>query len=485
MRIRIRPPEIEIPKDDPFRNDLLDRKPAIEALSALLGEVEGPCVVALDSEWGGGKSTFLKIWAAHLKQEGFPVAEFNAWETDFSGDPFVALSSHLQDHFTQIAHDSSARKKKRFAEAARKVAARTAPAIIRLATSGIVDASNLLEKTGNELASYVENRLDAYREAQQSVDRFRVVLQAETLALSERHEDHPFFVMIDELDRCRPSYAVELLEVAKHLFSVDGIIFVLAVNRSELAHAVKVLYGAKFDADGYLHRFFDLDYKLTKPDREKFVLEGLRATNLDFRLQLLPDDSPELPTYMVTNLLARSDLDLRRIGQTLHRLALVSASEDSPDSAFAAAAAVTVILRALDLELYTALRDGGMKDAEIIGRIYEQGDLSELKATREGILLEALIALAWAELSGNSRVESVLEENSALLSQFGAIRRNWYSRVDETRRTTSSPEVSEAETAEFKRASRVIDTVRFMIARYSEGLSFRTAAQRAELLPKN
>ena len=74
--------------------------------------------------------------------------------------------------------------------------------------------------------------------------------------------------MIDELDRCRPPYAVELLEVAKHLFSVDYIVFVLAVNRPELAHSIRDLYGSGFDAAGYLRRFFDIDFRLPDPERE-------------------------------------------------------------------------------------------------------------------------------------------------------------------------------------------------------------------------
>ena len=74
-------------------------------------------------------------------------------------------------------------------------------------------------------------------------------------------------VMINELDRCRPSYAVELLEVAKHLFSADRIVFVLAVNCDQLAHSVTALYGNDFDAEGYLRRFFDVDFQLPEPDR--------------------------------------------------------------------------------------------------------------------------------------------------------------------------------------------------------------------------
>ena len=87
--------------------------------------------------------------------------------------------------------------------------------------------------------------------------------------------------MIDELDRCRPSYAVELLEIAKHLFSVDRIVFVLAVNRSELVHSIKALYGSEFDAQGYLGRFFDVDIRLPEPEREEFLEALLRAIDFD------------------------------------------------------------------------------------------------------------------------------------------------------------------------------------------------------------
>ena len=62
----------------------------------------------------------------------------------------------------------------------------------------------------------------------------------------------------------RPSYAVEPLEVAKYLFSVDHIVFVLAINRSELAYSIQALYGDGFDAKGYLRRFFDVDFQLLR-----------------------------------------------------------------------------------------------------------------------------------------------------------------------------------------------------------------------------
>ena len=78
MGIRIQPREIDVLTDDPFKNDLLDRKEPVEVLTHLVGAIEGPCVLAVDAAWGNGKTTFLRIWAQHLRNQGFPVVEFNA-----------------------------------------------------------------------------------------------------------------------------------------------------------------------------------------------------------------------------------------------------------------------------------------------------------------------------------------------------------------------------------------------------------------------
>ena len=66
-------------------------------LTHLIGSLDGPCVLAVDAAWGAGKTTFLRIWAGHLRKLGFPVVEFNAWETDFTDDPFLALSEELTE----------------------------------------------------------------------------------------------------------------------------------------------------------------------------------------------------------------------------------------------------------------------------------------------------------------------------------------------------------------------------------------------------
>ena len=328
MGIRIQPQEIEVPERDPFKYDLLDRKEPVEILTHLVGSIEGPCVLAVDAAWGTGKTTFLRIWAQHLRNQGFPIVEFNAWETDFTGDPFVALSSELTDGLSEYTDKSLSEKITAAKDAAKEVLQRAIPGIIRIATAGILDVSSLTEKEiGQFLASYAQERLAGYQGARESVQNFRTVLQDMASTLAESSQNRPLVVVIDELDRCRPSYAVELLEVAKHLFSVAHIVFVLAINRSELAHSIRSLYGSDFDGDGYLRRFFDIDLQLPDPEREKFINALLDAIHIDQYFNRTQDRQVQLDAEDALNLLriflSKSDFRLRIIAQAIHRLGLM------------------------------------------------------------------------------------------------------------------------------------------------------------------
>ena len=282
MGIRIQPLEIEIPANDPFKNDLLGRKEPVEILTHLVTSIDGPCVLAVDAAWGNGKSTFLRLWSQHLENEKFPLVKFNAWETDFSKDPFIALSTELINGL-----------KKRPGESIQKLIGsmqKGVAEIARIALPSVVH-SVVGNEIGEALLAYANYRLSAYREAKNSVADFKKKLGDIAKKISTEC-DKPVVVMIDELDRCRPSYAVELLEVAKHLFSVDHIVFVLAINRSELSHSVKALYGHKFNANGYLKRFIDVDFQLPLPDRDEFISDLLKRTKVRKYFERTQDRGP-------------------------------------------------------------------------------------------------------------------------------------------------------------------------------------------------
>ena len=80
-------------------------------------------------------------------------------------------------------------------------------------------------------------------------------------ALLEERGDR-LIIFVDELDRCKPIYAVRLLERIKHYFDNERITFVFSINTNELQHTIKRYYGENFDACRYLDRFFDLRMSL-------------------------------------------------------------------------------------------------------------------------------------------------------------------------------------------------------------------------------
>lgn len=475
MGIRIQPREIDVPENDPFKNDLLGRKESVEVLTHLVGSLEGPCVLAVDAAWGSGKTTFLRIWAQHLRNQGFPVVEFNAWETDFAGDPFVSLSTELTEGLRAYTDEMLATKIDDTRKVAAEVIRRAVPGLIRVATAGILDVSPLMEKElGQALASAAEKRLSDYQKAQKSIKKFRGVLQDMAGTVSKSRGDQPLIVVIDELDRCRPSYAVELLEVAKHLFSVDHIVFVLAVNRSELAHSIKALYGGDFDAVGYFRRFFDVDFRLPDPERRVFIIAMLHATRIDDYLGRTNDRRAQDEFKAVRNLLkeffSSPDLSLRRISQAIYRLGLVFASLRRDHRPFAVTAVVALIVRTIDLDLYHRFVRGEVSDLEVVEKVFARPEAKPLQGKHERYLFEATIILSAQEIALDQSMRSE-PDSSPLFTRYKSL-----VKATESDHATREPDQEHARS--------VIE----MVERFREyffasrGIGFKYSVQRLELL---
>lgn len=89
MKFRLE--EIEVPEDEPFKYDALKRQPVVEFVRNLIKQLEGPFVLALDSPWGTGKTTVVRMLRASLKSEGFASVYFNAWKEDYVSDPLIPM----------------------------------------------------------------------------------------------------------------------------------------------------------------------------------------------------------------------------------------------------------------------------------------------------------------------------------------------------------------------------------------------------------
>ena len=399
MGIRIQPKEIIVPSDpeeDPFENDLLNRKESIAVLTHLIGSIEGPCTMAVDAPWGTGKTTFLNLWNQHLRNSGFAVVKFSAWENDFCNDPFVALCAELTTE-KDIGID-----KGKLMEAGNKlmkhVTWNALGQLIAATTAGTINLSELVN--GGE--SDIDKRLELYQDAKNAIKDFRDTLQEIAAHVPSDKQHGPLIILIDELDRCRPSYAVELLEIAKHIFAVNNIIFVLAINRSELAHSVRAIYGAGFDADGYLRRFFDVDFQLPEPDKVAFINSLFNAIQINDYFNRTKDSSSKRliePAGTLFQEFSKAfEINLRQIEQAVHRLGLVFASLPDNRYSFFLSAMVALVLRTINSRLYHDFIDGKLTDLEVVDKLFDSSKGKILQQTHQGCLFEATLIVAQKEI---------------------------------------------------------------------------------------
>lgn len=262
--MNLRHKDLHIPEDktDPFINCKLERKPYAQILTQIVSNYADGFVLAINNPWGEGKSTFVKMWKQHLSNEEYITLYYNAWENDFEKDVLVALISELSEiknkpinTFNKVLDKVVPLTSKLLPLIGKHIAKKT---IGDEATEAIIEG--VIEYGADEL----KEEMKSYTSKKKSIQDFKDTLE---VFVNEVGNDKPVVFIIDELDRCRPNYAVEVLEQVKHLFSVPGIVFVLSIDKVQLGYAVRGVYGNdNIDSDEYLRRFIDVEYSIPVPN---------------------------------------------------------------------------------------------------------------------------------------------------------------------------------------------------------------------------
>ena len=302
-----------MPIPEPWTGDALDRKEFGQHIIATLQrrfEVRkktgvGSFILNLDAAWGEGKTYFLTNLAADLRQQGHAVAMVNAWEDDRGDDPLTTVVAAIEEALSPfIPAKSNAGKildaaKASLGPMAVEASKQLGKHLFRLGTGISIDrmldvakATNYErdEDAANEageamfdkaVEAVVGERVKNHRDAKRAVVDFKRKLEAVLVELDSTIA-LPMFVMIDELDRCRPSYAIEMLEDMKHIFEIEGVVFVVATDGEQLGHAIQGIYGTNFDSHRYLRRFFDRVAIFPTVSKGKLALDFGKALHIDF-----------------------------------------------------------------------------------------------------------------------------------------------------------------------------------------------------------
>lgn len=324
--------------------DILDRaKYAVFLTNHLVGEGEHRnYVLNLNAKWGAGKTYFIKRWSNELKGK-YPVVYIDAWAHDFSDDPLLTTVSAIIEQLKSQSGSTTDEMIRESSGYLLNLFKKTAPIITKSVVKKLsgIDTDEVNEALTEDDASKEEGVdinaelaekltaaiLEDHEQKAKSIVSFqKTISQWVTNATNTGELSTPAFIFIDELDRCRPTYAIEMLETIKHLFCMEKVVFVIATDTQQLQHSIKVVYGNDFDAETYLGRFFNRRLSLPAPDHTSFIKtlpqsEHLTTLIAESKWSVMPYyQTPDETIETIGNFFKHYNLDLRTVERIFDQL---------------------------------------------------------------------------------------------------------------------------------------------------------------------
>ncbi|PML06377.1 KAP family P-loop NTPase fold protein [Vibrio lentus] len=261
-------------------------------LSSYLRSQKKPLVLNINGAWGTGKTVFLKQMYSNLRfKHEYPVIYIDAWKSDFSNDPLLVVISEMIEQFKLLnptinAADKEQELLKVLGKYSKKLWNVTAIGVgnyvsEKLDNATVVDLAKIATFKDEEEVVVGRNLTDNYKNQLSALNDCKLALTHYVNCFPEGKRK--VFVLVDELDRCRPTYAIEMLETIKHFFSLDNYIFVVATDTNQLSHSINAVYGSNFDGTEYLSRFFNRSAALPEPNKGLFAKLLVKDTLLEAR----------------------------------------------------------------------------------------------------------------------------------------------------------------------------------------------------------
>ncbi|MCP4607369.1 MAG: hypothetical protein GY845_01460 [Planctomycetes bacterium] len=212
--------------------------------------VDESFILSLNSEFGSGKSTFFEMWINKLKSDDtFNVVYLNAWESDFQGDPLLAIVSSLLD---VLQTDEENEPIKETAGKLCKFALSIGNDVVQKFTGiDVIKAGEYAESNNDKVKKELGHAcFQLYEEKGKLFKDLKTLLRDLT-----KKSKNSIIVIVDELDRCKPNYAIEFLDTIKHFFDIKGLVFVIGVDKKQLASSAKAMFGQELVFDEYYRKF--------------------------------------------------------------------------------------------------------------------------------------------------------------------------------------------------------------------------------------
>lgn len=263
---------------DLFLSNAINRNKDLYRFLSALDAIDDCCSIALNGDWGSGKTIFIKqakmlldsfnpnspmpqdireriknVLPKGFNRNGtYSAVYYDAWANDNDADPLLSLIYATVNSQQATLND---------------IAKRDLTSIVA-AVVEVVSGRNITKALEEIRGSNPLKLFEEQKSIAQLMHHFFDTLIQE--------HGNRLVIFIDELDRCSPLYAVRMLERIKHYFDDDRITFVFSVNLAELQNTVRCYYGSEFNASRYLDKFFDLRMSLPAVDYVVFLAERLK-----------------------------------------------------------------------------------------------------------------------------------------------------------------------------------------------------------------
>lgn len=415
--------EIEVNESEPYNEDLLGRNTTGYILLQLVQSFSKGFVMALNGRWGSGKTTFVKMWQQQMKNEGYETIYYNVWENDYISDPLIGLIAEFKKK-TNVAGKEQLTK---FTHAISRISFSMVPSLLAIMVkhyTGIdIEGIDTAIKEGSKEAIDLLNKsVENYLEQQESIKEFKNALKDYVNSMNSDKPQKPLVFIIDELDRCKPDFAVKTLERIKHLFSVENIVFVLAIDRVQLGNSIKGYYGSDLlDADDYLRRFIDVTYDL--PFRVTNILVENVFNRFELNTIILKEDEQGIEKYdslleFVTLMFHNKQLTIRQLEKWILHTRLIINNEYIKEYVSYKTIAFIVYLYCFDFEFYNQLLINDLSAQDLFNHLvhyFQYYKVGVVKDPGHNEVYEVIVEILKMSSVEN---ESIIDQNGRIMLSF-------------------------------------------------------------------
>ena len=227
--------------------DSLGIEKYVKGLEQFILNCETPMSIALQGDWGTGKTSFLQAMRSDFNKD-YPKIKtvyFNTWQYSqfkMSENLYASFISNIVKALGNNDSDSDTKDKiKSLANNVMKISSRVAKNIIKENTN--IDIDELEEEVAKKEIEKAENICNLKNDFANIVKKVK-------------GENGRVVIFVDDLDRLNPEIAVELLEVMKLFMDVKDCIFVLAIDYEVVVNGVRKKFGNDMSEDK-CRSFFD------------------------------------------------------------------------------------------------------------------------------------------------------------------------------------------------------------------------------------